>query len=260
MTRRTRIAALFAAVGLLSMATSAAIAVPSTYSISVSKTASPTAVPSSGGTVDFTVWVTATGTGFFQTVVVSDTMAGCTVAGPFGDAGSDGKLSPGETWSYTCTVANVHPGDSNTANVNACHSVASCAAVHDATGSGSVTLDQGPDVSSAPATEAPPTEAPPTEAPPTEAPPTEAPPTEAPPTEAPPTEAVPTVNPSAAVGDATDAPGATQAATDMTGIVAGPHGADIKSMFMLIAVLCFLIASIIVMTPAAPKAEALGGK
>ncbi|HET6153655.1 MAG TPA: hypothetical protein VFE15_11890, partial [Marmoricola sp.] len=184
MTRRTRLAALFAAAGLLSMATSAAIAAAPTYSISVTKTANPPAVPTAGGSVDFTVSVTATGTGFFQTVVVSDTMVGCTVSGPSGDTGSDGKLSPGETWTYTCTVADVHPDDSNTANVNACHSIAACSSSHDATGSASVTLDQGPDVSEAPPTEAPPTEAPPTEAPPTEAPPTEAPPTEAPPTEA----------------------------------------------------------------------------
>ena len=85
MTRRTRVAALFAAAGLLSAATSAVIAVPQTYSISVSKTASPAAVPTAGGTVVFTVWVTGTGSGFFQTVVVTDTMVGCTVAGPFGD-------------------------------------------------------------------------------------------------------------------------------------------------------------------------------
>jgi|GEM_PF-4319303 hypothetical protein len=241
MTRRTKLAALFAAAGLLSMATSAAIAAPPTYFISVTKTANPPAVPTAGASVDFTVSVTATGTGFFQTVVVSDTMAGCTVTGPSGDTGSDGKLSPGETWTYTCTVANVHPGDSNTANVTACHGTGACTTVHDASGSGSVTLDQGPDVS---------------EAPPTEAPPTEAPPTEAPPTEAPPTEAAPTVQPSLVVGDATDAPSASQAATDMDGIVAGPHGSDVKSMLLLLSVLFFLVASIIVMTPAAPKAEA----
>jgi hypothetical protein len=42
----------------------------------------------------------------------------------------------------------------------------------------------------------------------------------------------------------------------MDGIVAGPHGADVKAMFMLLAVLCFLVASIIVLTPAASSAEA----
>jgi hypothetical protein len=243
MTRRTRLAALFAAAGLLSMATSAAIAAAPTYSISVTKTANPPAVPTAGGSVDFTVSVTATGTGFFQTVVVSDTMVGCTVSGPSGDTGSDGKLSPGETWTYTCTVADVHPDDSNTANVNACHSIAACSSSHDATGSASVTLDQGPDVS---------------EAPPTEAPPTEAPPTEAPPTEAPPTEAPASFAPSGGVGDATDAPGATLSSTDTEGIVAGPRGTDLKSMFMLLAVLCFLVASIMYMTPAPSKAKASG--
>jgi hypothetical protein len=231
MTRRTRLAALFAAAGLLSMATSAAIAVPPTYFISVTKTANPTAVPTAGGSVDFTVSVTATGTGFFQTVAVSDTMAGCTVAGPFGDTLSDGKLSPGETWTYTCTVANVHPGDSNTANVNACHSIAVCGSTHDAAGSVSVTLDHAPDV--------------------TDAPPTEAPPTEAPPTEAPPTAAPPTLQPSQGVGDATNAPGASPASTDTDGIVSGPHGSDLKTMLLLLSVLFFLVASIIVMTPAA---------
>jgi uncharacterized repeat protein (TIGR01451 family) len=246
MTRRTRLAALFAAAGLLSMAASAAIAAPGgpTYFISVTKSANPTAVPTGGASVDFTVSITNTGTGFFQSVVVTDTMAGCTVAGPTVDTGSDGKLSPGETWAYTCTVANVHPGDSNTANVHACHNVTACVSGPDATGSGSVTLDQGPDVS-----------APPTEAPPTEAPPTEAPPTEAPPTEAPPTEAVPTLQPSQAVGDATNAPGASLSSTDTDGIVGGPHGADLKTMLLLLSVLFFLVASIIVMTPAAPKAK-----
>jgi hypothetical protein len=224
----------FAAAGLLSMAASAAIAAPPTYSITVTKTANPTAVPPTGGSVDFTVGVTATGTGFFQTVVVTDTMVGCTLAGPTGDTLSDGKLSPGETWSYTCTVDNVHPEDSNTANVNACHSIASCSSSHDATGSASVTLDAGA---------------------PTQAP-TEAPPTVAPPTEAPPTGAVPT--PSQVVGDVTNTPGATLSSTDTAGISADPHGGDVKSMFMLLAVLFFLAASIIAMTPAAPKAKARG--
>ncbi|HEY4227295.1 MAG TPA: hypothetical protein VGM49_03075, partial [Candidatus Limnocylindrales bacterium] len=111
------------------------------------------------------------------------------------------------------------------------------------------TLDQGPDVSEAPPSEAPPTEAPPTEAPPTEAPPTEAPPTEAPPA---------SFAPSGGVGDATDAPGATLSSTDTEGIVAGPRGTDLKSMFMLLAVLCFLVASIMYMTPAPSKAKASG--
>jgi hypothetical protein len=234
MTRRTRIAAVFAAAGLLSMAASTAIAVAPTYSISVTKTANPTAVPTAGGSVDFTVSVTATGTGFFQSIVVTDTMVGCTVTGPSGDAGSDGKLSPGETWTYACTVANVMPGDTNTANVHACHNLTACVSGPDATGSGSVTLDQGPDVS--------------------EAPPTEAPPTEAPPTQAPPSGPVP--SPSIAVGDLGATPGASPAATDMAGVVVGPHAADLKAMFLLLSVLFFLVASIIVMTPAAPKSEA----
>jgi hypothetical protein len=151
-------------------------------------------------------------------------MVGCTVAGPTGDVGSDGKLSPGETWTYTCTVANVHPGDSNTANVDACHGTGACTTVHDAAGTASVTLDQAPTGSEAP---------------------TEAPPTEAPPTAAPPSGPAPTQG----VGDVTQAP------SDTDGIVAAPHGTDLKAMLVLLSILFFLVASIIVMTPAASKAE-----
>jgi uncharacterized repeat protein (TIGR01451 family) len=230
MTRRTRIAAVFAAAGLLSMAASAAMAAPPLYGISVTKTANPAAVPTAGASVEFTVSVTNTGTQFFQSLAITDTMVGCTLAGPSVDTGSDGKLSPGETWAYTCTVANVHPADSNTADVHACHNVTACVSGPDTTGSGSVTLDQAPDGSAAPPTEAPPTEAPPTEAPPTAAPPSGPAPTQG-------------------VGDVTQAP------SDTDGIVAAPHGTDLKAMLVLLSILFFLVASIIVMTPAASKAE-----
>jgi hypothetical protein len=41
----------------------------------------------------------------------------------------------------------------------------------------------------------------------------------------------------------------------MDGIAATPHGTDLKAMFILLSILFFLVASIIVMTPAASKAE-----
>jgi hypothetical protein len=218
MTRRTRIAAVFAAAGLLSMAASAVIAAPPTYALDVAEAANPTAVPLSGASVDFTVTVTATGTGFFQTVDVASTLAGCTFAGPTGDVGSDGKLSPSETWTYTCTVANVVPGDTNTANVDACHGTGACT-VHDATGSASVTLDEAPAGSTAPS--AAPPSAPPPSGP----------------------------APSQGVGDVTQAP------SDTDGIVAAPRGTDLRSMLVLLSIMFFLVASIIVVKPAASKSE-----
>lgn len=224
MTRRTRIAAIFAAAGLLSMAASAVIAAPPTYAISVTKTANPPAVPTAGASVEFTVSVTNTGSQFFQSLAITDTMVGCTLAGPSVDTGSDGKLSPGETWAYTCTVANVHPADSNTADVHACHNVTACVSGPDAAASGSVTLDQAAAGSQAPS---------------------QAPPTEAPPTGAPPSGPAPSL----IVGDATQSP------TDMDGIAAAPHGTDLKAMFVLLSILFFLVASIIVMAPAASNAE-----
>jgi hypothetical protein len=233
MNRRTRVAAVFAAVGLLSMAASTAIAAAPTYSISVSKTASPTAVPPSGGTVTFTVWVTGTGTGFFQSLHFVESMGGCTLAYSSGDSNTNAKLDQGETWAYTCSVDNVMPNDSNNVTVNACHALGTpCTSSPDATGTGQVTLGTGA------ATEAPPTEAPPTEAPPTEAPPTQAPPTGVP----------PSTNPSSNVGDITAAP------TDTVDLGGAPRSTDLKSMLQLIAVLCFLVASVVVMTPASAKA------
>src|SRR4051794_14165733 len=113
-----------------------------TYAISVSKTARPSTVPAEGADVAFTVWVTSTGSGFFQLVNVSDSLAGCTVSGPSGDVGSDGKLSSGETWTYTCTVNGVMPDTTNIATVNACHNTSgSCnQSSHDATNQGEVTV------------------------------------------------------------------------------------------------------------------------
>jgi hypothetical protein len=251
---RTKLGALLGAGGLILLAASTAIAAPPSYSISVLKSASPTSVPPSGGTVLFTVAVTGTGTGFFQQVTIDDGMAGCTLAGPTGDD-ADGKLEQGETWSYTCSVTNVHPNDANTAVVNACHNIGTCSnAAHDATGQSTVTMGTGA-ATEAPPTEAPPTEAPPTEAPPTEAPPTEAPPTEAPPTEAPPTEAPPTgavptgdnVDPSAGVGDLVDA---SEPATDT--IFSSGNGSGPDRSILLVLSLGLLLASLVLITPARP--------
>ena len=142
------------------LAASAVIAAPPTYSISVSKTANPSTVPAAGGSVTYTVWVTATGTGFFNAVVVDDGMIGCTLGAPTGDDG-DGKLEPSETWAYSCVVTGVTPNMQNTANVNACHDLSACVSTHDAQGNGSVTVTGSePPVTEPPATEPPATEPP----------------------------------------------------------------------------------------------------
>ncbi len=189
--------ALLSAGMLLLSAVGLATAAPPTYTISVSKSADPANVPPTGGDVTFTTSVTGTGTGFFLAVVISESLAGCTVAGPFGDepAGrGSGRLDGGETWTYTCTVAGVTPGTTSTATVHACHNEGSGCnqSAHDATGQGQVTVGMVTALTEVPPTEVPPTEVPPTEVPPTEVPPTEVPPTEVPPTEVPPTEVPPT--------------------------------------------------------------------
>jgi len=152
MNARTRLGALLGAASLVFAIASVAFAAPPTYTISVDKQANPTSVPPSGGTVTFTVSVQATGSGHFLAVAVSDSLAGCTVTGPTGDTGSDGKLEPGgETWVYSCTVNNVTPGTTNVATVNACHSAGVCNnASHDAQGTDSVTLTEGAEPSVAP--------------------------------------------------------------------------------------------------------------
>jgi len=107
--------------GILGLAAVGSVtATPPAYAITVNKTADPPLVPVDGADVTFTVTVEAT-TGDFHTVVVHDSLAGCTLSGPTGDVGSDGVLSEGETWTWTCTVADVTPETSNTATVNACH-------------------------------------------------------------------------------------------------------------------------------------------
>jgi len=80
----------------------------------------PNVVPTAGGSVTYTIGVQNTGTGFFQQVNVVDDMVACTLGAPTGDDG-DGDLESGETWSYSCVVDPIFPGQQNTANVNACH-------------------------------------------------------------------------------------------------------------------------------------------
>jgi hypothetical protein len=208
-------------------AASVALAAPPTYVISVDKTADPGSVPVTGGTVAFTVWVTGAGTGDLLTVAVTDDMVGCTLAGPFGDQPSGaghGKLESGETWTYTCTVDNVMPGDTNTATANGCHDNSACASTHDTQDTGAVTLGEG-----------------------------ETPPSQQPPSQAPPSEVPPSLTPSLDNGNASDAPGASEPTTDTELFGASVDGGGMGRTFMLLAVMCFLIASIIVLTPASAK-------
>lgn len=226
---RTKLGALLGAGGLLLLAASATIAAPPTYTISVSKTASPASVPVSGGTVAFTVWVTGTGTGFFQTVTVTDPLAGCTLGAAVVTSGdSDDKLEQGETWSYSCTVGGVTPGTENTATVNACHDVSTCNnAAHDAQGQGAVTVTEG---------EGPPPSVAPSVDP----------------------SVAPSVDPSVDPGSqdpgspnpTQDNAGLTQAPTDTAGGVVGTIGSQ-RSLMLVIA-LGMLLASLVLVTPARP--------
>jgi len=145
---RSRFAALVGA-GLLTFGVaSVALADPPEYAIEVTKTADPAAVPPEGWDVTFTVWVHNTGTGHFNDVDVSDDMVDCTLAGPFGDqdngAGA-GKLEADETWTYTCTVADVVPDTTNTASVGACHNGGDCGNPenHAVSAEASVTVPEG---------------------------------------------------------------------------------------------------------------------
>jgi len=140
---KRRLGALLGAAVLTMAMVGTVSATAPTYTISVTKTAEPPTVPVSGADVTFTVWVQNTGTGDFHTVNVGDSMGGCSLSGPSGDTGSDGILSAGETWSWTCTVSDVTPGTQNTATANACHNASpNCNQdAHDATGQGSVTVN-----------------------------------------------------------------------------------------------------------------------
>lgn len=139
---KRRLAALIGAAVLTFAAVGSVTAKP-VYTIDVTKVADPASVPAEGADVTFTVTVTAT-SGDFHTVNVDDTMVGCTLSGPTGDVGSDGILSNGESWTYTCTVTGVAPSTQNTANVAACHdSSPNCNSdSHDASGQGQVTVGE----------------------------------------------------------------------------------------------------------------------
>jgi hypothetical protein len=240
---RTKLGALLGAGGLLMLAASVTVAAPPTYSINVSKTANPAAVGEAGGTVTFTVWVTATGTGFFQTVTVDDPLAGCTI-GPKVETSGDGddKLETGETWTYSCTVDNVTVGTQNTATVNACHDISACnQAAHDAQGQGAVTVqDDGSTVP--PVTEPPVTEPPVTEPPVTEPPVTEPPVTDAPPS-----------TPESTPDPTLDNAGLTQAPTDTDAGATKPMGS--QRTIMLVLALGMLLASLILVTPPRPARQ-----
>jgi hypothetical protein len=114
--------------GILALATvGTATAAPKTYTISAWLTASPDTVPSGGGSVTFTLHVTNTGTGDFNgnDVVFSDDDAGCTLTG-LNPTGPSDKLNSGETWTWSCTVANVAPNTTNTAHIDVCHNGGGC--------------------------------------------------------------------------------------------------------------------------------------
>ena len=258
MNARNRLAALLAAGSLVMAAAAVTTAAPPTYGVAVVKSANPTSVPSSGGTVVYTVAVHATGTGFFGTVAVNDGMAGCTLGAPAGDSDLDGNLDPGETWSYTCTVVGAMPGDQNTASVNACHngSGACNQTTHDATAtSNTVTLGLGPDVTAPPATlppTTPPDTAPPATLPPT-TPPDTAPPATVPPSTAPGTDAPAasaTAEPTAGVGDQVDV---TPPSSDTA--IGGGTAQPTDRSWMLVLALGMLLASILVVNPARPVRE-----
>jgi len=146
MSRRAKLGALAGSLLFTFAIASTAFAAKPEYAVSIDKTANPTTVPAAGASVTYTVAVTNEGTGFFNVVNVSDDK--CTLSAPTGNPDDgDSKFEEGETWWYTCTVAGVKPGTTNTASVNACHdgSVESCNnSNHDATASDSVTIGTTP--------------------------------------------------------------------------------------------------------------------
>lgn len=225
------------------LAASAVVAAPPSYGISVLKTADPASVAPSGGSVTFTVHVTGTGTGFFQTVNVTDSLAGCTLGSKVVTAGDgDDKLEQGETWSYSCTVGGVTPGTQNTATVHACHNVSACnQSAHDATDSDSVTVTEGS------ATQPPATDPPVTDPPVTDPPVTDPPATDPPVTDPPVTDP-----PNSSDPDPTgDQAGATDPSTDTIDAGVGSARVPDKTVMLVIA-LGMLLASLILVTPAQP--------
>jgi hypothetical protein len=256
MNARNRLAALLAAGSMVMALAAVTTASPPTYSVSLTKSANPPAVPSGGGTVVYTVAVAATGSGFFGSVSVDDGMAGCTLSAPTGDTDTDGNLDPGESWHYTCSVNGVAPDTMNTATVNACHngSGACNQSSHDATANGSVTVTLGPDVTEPPASEPPaseppsepPASEPPASEPPASEPPASEPPASEPPASQPVVSEAPAAStaPTAAVGDDVDA---TLPSSDTA--LGGGASQPADHSWMLVLALGMLLASIIVVNP-----------
>jgi uncharacterized repeat protein (TIGR01451 family) len=214
MNLRNRLAAVLAASSLAMAVGAVALAGPPTYTFNVVKSANPSAVPPSGGTVTFTIAVDNTGTGHFTQVIVADSMAGCTAVLSSGDTDADGNLDDNETWNFTCTVTNVTPGMSNTATVNGCHSSGPCNnTTHDAQDIDTVTLTEGPEVTQPPATDPPATDPPATDPPATDPPATDPPATDPPATDPPATDP-PATDPPATDPPATDPPATDPPATD----------------------------------------------
>ncbi len=258
MNARTRLSALLAAGSLVMALAAVTSAAPPTYSVSLTKSASPANVPVGGASVVYTLTVTATGTGFFGTVVVDDGMAGCTLAGPTGDTDTDGNLDPGENWAYSCTVAGVTPGTMNTASVTACHNSSGACnqANQDAADTDSFTVGEGsasqPPATDPPATDPPATDPPATDPPATDPPATDPPATDPPATDPPNTDPAATATP-AFGGDVDDDVDATEPSTDTLSGEGTSRPAD--RSWMLVVALGLLLASIIVITPSSTAAR-----
>jgi uncharacterized repeat protein (TIGR01451 family) len=86
-------------------------------SLSVTKTP-PTQEVVSGGTANFTIVVDNTGDVPLSNVVISDPLCSAPV-GPTGDVNNDSILDVTETWSYTCSTANVTQPFTNVATATA---------------------------------------------------------------------------------------------------------------------------------------------
>jgi len=209
-----------------------------TYTIAVTKTATPNVVGVGGADVLFTITVQNTGTGSFAIVNVSDSLVGCTVGVPTG-TGAPTSLTPGNTWTYLCTVLGVTPNTTNTATVYACHNNGGCTnGSHDATGTASVTVTLD--------TEA--TLPPPTASPDVTAGPTASPDVTAAPTDGPAASSGATATPAGGGGGATDQP--TMAPTN-SALDGGTGPAD--GAWLMVVALGVLLASMVILTPAKAK-------
>jgi hypothetical protein len=125
MTKKTRLlGAAFAALAVSLLFVSAALAAPPAFGIGLEKTAAPATLPSGGGDVTYSYWVTNTSTGeegatHFQVVTVTDDKCDA-VTFDSGDTDGDGRLDIGETWLFTCD-ATITETTTNTAQAFGCH-------------------------------------------------------------------------------------------------------------------------------------------